>query len=527
MNERTMTQIQGRETPMFTSVQGGVLQRKCACGLHTVAGGECEECRQKREEMLQRSAVSTAPMNNVLSIVHKVLSSPGQPLDGGTRAFMEPRFGHDFSQVKVHSGERAAESARAVNALAYTVERDVVFGAGQYRPETMEGKRLLAHELTHVVQQGNRVMTGKSNELIVGREGDIFEQEANRVSERVVLGQPSSTTQSSQLMLHRQSLISPPPAAQVTDTRVSVLPTDRSSLDELRRFLEDITGQIRGLVGRNPPSEPWMTSSNPNVQALLSHLDSLVHDLQAGRLIVRFDQALTGEQAASYEFLSDTMHLRRFSGQAERNKVAIDLVHEYAHALQDRTVENMLSTAITRVEHTREDELGQEIEARRSETYFTRLLRALRMGISADINEAFQAEITARVFVSNFERERTGSRAERAAATRGIRSDIETAYTEQLQENAPIGMYRIEIDNSNQALLFARTTAGASPINLGSVPATVQNREALISNLATKIQVLSTFANLFVGSRQSRYNKVVFAVFYRNQRLAEFGLERP
>jgi Domain of unknown function (DUF4157)/L,D-transpeptidase catalytic domain len=146
--------IQARQkaTPAYASV-GGILQRKCACGQHTIAGGECDECRQKREGMLQRAAVSVAPTNGVPPIVHDVLNSPGQPLDTGTRTFMEPRFGHDFSQVRVHTDARAAESARAVNALAYTVGRNVGFGTGQYTPGTSEGKRLLAHELTHVVQQ--------------------------------------------------------------------------------------------------------------------------------------------------------------------------------------------------------------------------------------------------------------------------------------------------------------------------------------------------------------------------------------
>src|SRR5207245_97025 len=87
-------------------------------------------------------------------IVHEVLRAPGQPLDAATRAVMEPRFGHDFSRVRVHSDARAAQSARAVNALAYTVGRDVVFGANQYTSDTQLGQRLLAHELTHVVQQG-------------------------------------------------------------------------------------------------------------------------------------------------------------------------------------------------------------------------------------------------------------------------------------------------------------------------------------------------------------------------------------
>jgi hypothetical protein len=85
-------------------------------------------------------------------IVHEVLRSPGQPLDPTTRAFMEPRFGHDFSQVRVHTDGRAAESARAVNALAYTAGRAVVFATGRYAPFTARGQSLLTHELAHVVQ---------------------------------------------------------------------------------------------------------------------------------------------------------------------------------------------------------------------------------------------------------------------------------------------------------------------------------------------------------------------------------------
>ena len=77
----------------------------------------------------------------------------GQPLPDSIRLSLEPRFGFDFSQVRVHTDARAAESAQSVNALAYTVGQDVVFGAGQYAPETVEGKKLVAHELTHVLQQ--------------------------------------------------------------------------------------------------------------------------------------------------------------------------------------------------------------------------------------------------------------------------------------------------------------------------------------------------------------------------------------
>src|SRR5207244_11233244 len=97
---------------------------------------------------------------------HEVLNSPGQPLDESTRAFMEPRFGHDFSRVRVHTDSQAAESARAVNALAYTVGPDIVLGADQYKPGTLAGRRLLAHELTHVLQQS---VTPRRAESKIGR----------------------------------------------------------------------------------------------------------------------------------------------------------------------------------------------------------------------------------------------------------------------------------------------------------------------------------------------------------------------
>ena len=81
------------------------------------------------------------------------LRGGGRPLPESTRTFFEARFGHDFSKVRVHADSRAAEAARSVNARAFTVGPDVVFAPGQYAPRADSGKRLLAHELTHVVQQ--------------------------------------------------------------------------------------------------------------------------------------------------------------------------------------------------------------------------------------------------------------------------------------------------------------------------------------------------------------------------------------
>ncbi len=102
---------------------------------------------------VQRAARTTAALEIAPDSVRDALGRPGQPLDAATRAFMEPRFGHDFSSVRVHADTKAAESAQAVNALAYTMGRDVVFGAGQYAPAIASGRQLLAHELAHVVQQ--------------------------------------------------------------------------------------------------------------------------------------------------------------------------------------------------------------------------------------------------------------------------------------------------------------------------------------------------------------------------------------
>jgi hypothetical protein len=85
--------------------------------------------------------------------VEHVVSSPGHSLDPATRALLEPRFGHDFGQVRVHTDAAAADSARQIDARAYTVGHDMVFGAGEYRPGSRDGQRLLAHELAHVVQQ--------------------------------------------------------------------------------------------------------------------------------------------------------------------------------------------------------------------------------------------------------------------------------------------------------------------------------------------------------------------------------------
>ncbi len=193
MSEKTQNQISRIDPASFTVRPSGILQRACACGNHTVAGAECAECAKKKNSLQRKLAIgaSNDPLEGEADwVADQVMAAPapspvsgtppriqrftGQPtgqmaaapvsvdrtLAGSSRSLdpvlqqdMGQRFGHDFSQVRVHTGTAAEQSARDVNAHAYTVGHNIVFGAGRFTPETHEGRRLIAHELTHVVQQ--------------------------------------------------------------------------------------------------------------------------------------------------------------------------------------------------------------------------------------------------------------------------------------------------------------------------------------------------------------------------------------
>lgn len=190
MNTRLPTQTQTKPSS-FTPVPTGLLQRKClTCGQHTLAGGGCSEC-SKKQKLLQRRTKKQPESSEVPPIVHEVLSSPGQPLDAQTRNFMQSRFNRDFSGVRIHTDAKAAESAQAVNAHAYTVGGNIVFDSGQYAPETATGKRLLTHEMTHVVQQlqGQAADVPVETPLRISNPDDVEEREASQFEESVPTGE--------------------------------------------------------------------------------------------------------------------------------------------------------------------------------------------------------------------------------------------------------------------------------------------------------------------------------------------------
>jgi hypothetical protein len=159
--------------------------RTCSCGEPVVANGVCALCNAAHG-LLRRRAVGPAPDNPLPPIVYDVLASPGRPLDAATRGFMEAGFGQDFSQVRVHTDTEAGESARAVRAAAYTVGDHVAFAGGRYDGASVDGRRLLAHELAHVVQQRG---TSATLPLSIAPDDSPAERDADRLAEHVVGGQ--------------------------------------------------------------------------------------------------------------------------------------------------------------------------------------------------------------------------------------------------------------------------------------------------------------------------------------------------
>ncbi|MBZ0170216.1 hypothetical protein MELA_00262 [Candidatus Methylomirabilis lanthanidiphila] len=245
MNRQTGIQTH-QQTPTVTPVTSGLLQRKCACGNHAIAGGGCEGCTRERKAILQRAPSPSTGEGwgegaTVPPIVHEVLRSPGQPLDPATRAFMEPRFGHDFSQVRVHTDTKAAESTRAVNALAYSVGHNIVFGAGRYPANSLEGTYLLAHELAHVLQSSKSTQAtspvpalvahpqAKQTQILSDSRSSSSERQADRMAQAIMSGFATTETPVPATGIHLQpeggaggpaSL--PPAAPPPTPTRRSM-----------------------------------------------------------------------------------------------------------------------------------------------------------------------------------------------------------------------------------------------------------------------------------------------------------------
>lgn len=287
MNKAVVTQ-QVKNATLLPLAQG-ILQRKCACGKHTMAGGECVECARKKLGLQRKLAIGAsndpleqeadwvadqvlaAPLNTpignspshiqrfvgqfsgqtatVPASVDQVLSGTGRSLDPALRQDMEQRFGYDFSRVRVHNDGAAQQSAREINANAYTVGHDIVFGTGQFKPGSHEGRKLIAHELTHVVQQSvnfsqhvvQRQPKGEEKEPSseIGKElkkNSLFKKLPKFAQEKIleeIDNAPETVTK------------------EVLDRIIDLAPIDQQYKDGLKKAGEAI---IKTITGRKAPS---------------------------------------------------------------------------------------------------------------------------------------------------------------------------------------------------------------------------------------------------------------------------------
>ncbi|MGA2843723.1 MAG: DUF4157 domain-containing protein [Steroidobacteraceae bacterium] len=215
---------------------------------------KCATCEDEERRQLQTKPAGTpvAARSEVPGVVHEVLRAPGQPLDPAPRRFMERRFGHDFSAVRIHADAQAAEAAARESALAFTVGQHIFFGYGQYKPEESAGHRLLAHELVHTLQQRgsvpptsdrdewrsrrtedghswSRVPPERAHEDALEREAESFATRSNREpagQARATQSLPASTLKAARQSIARTRtpLPSPAPLCGKTLTDIEILP---------------------------------------------------------------------------------------------------------------------------------------------------------------------------------------------------------------------------------------------------------------------------------------------------------------
>ena len=154
---------------------------------------------------------------------------------------MEPRFGHDFSQIRIHADAPTAESAQVVNALAYTGGRDVVFGTGQYAPGTGEGRRLIAHELTHVVQQYKNLFASRAT---MSKPGDRDEVEAEANAQAIIEDRPIRGGHAPVHTIQR----APANPTQVTVTQTGACTVEQGST--VMRAIQTAVGWLHTAINR-------------------------------------------------------------------------------------------------------------------------------------------------------------------------------------------------------------------------------------------------------------------------------------
>ncbi len=271
----------------------GVVQRKCA----TCSSGSepCVNCaKEARVQMKAGNEGSHSEPSAATRAVREGLASPTQSLEPAVRHSMESSFGQDFGHVRLHTDARAAQSAQQVNARAYTVGSDIVFGSGHYQPYTREGQHLLAHELTHTLQQRNGVAFDR---LEISDSADASEREADAIAGAVVQGRPiAQSPGSGAVQVSRQPATgTKTPAAQPAPQPAAIgwtgcAPEHVKELpSELADAIDWVNEAINDLGAKEIPAHTkralgrYLTADSKQITGvILPKLKSILTDLQKG-----------------------------------------------------------------------------------------------------------------------------------------------------------------------------------------------------------------------------------------------------
>ncbi len=248
------------------------IQRQCSCG------GSCDACKSAAASMearpIQRQAANPAPGATPTSVIPE--SNHGEALDETTLADMRGRFGRDFSDVRVHSDGEAIRLVQQADHLP--TRRDIYFASGQYQPATREGRRLLAHELTHVVQQSegvapaNTIAMHAADGVVVGHPDDPLEREAEHNADRVTSGGAAHVSSGGAVGLDVQRQSATPTPAPPSTAGADAVKTVSDAINNddvgaavppLRGLSVEATADLRKAV--NGSTGKWMMAGRaPN-----------------------------------------------------------------------------------------------------------------------------------------------------------------------------------------------------------------------------------------------------------------------
>jgi hypothetical protein len=254
----------------------GIFQRKCTCGIHTMSENECSECLKKKATLQRKQITDATPPkvqrsnrqlgevfeNTPAKVGHAILGK-GRPLEPTLRKDMELRFRQDFSSVRVHTDGNVAQFTLRQQAHALTIGNDILFGYNMYAPETSQGRWLLAHELTHVVQQGHSNKIAQAYDMSIDNHHDeILEQEADRCASQVLRGESITVA-------HKIAQVTPqafPMCRSILDAREEEVVAEADVQRELATRLSSVGAVEREFPVPSGSFNPYRTenSRRPN-----------------------------------------------------------------------------------------------------------------------------------------------------------------------------------------------------------------------------------------------------------------------